>query len=110
MYENKLLPFFNIGLCQGRHEIQGVKSYFFPQEVNPLDIDWLNQRAVFVIDKMVELAKADGANGLEVNLYVTGLTVTLVAVINACSHYPEVELTLWHYDRVSGQYYPQTVY
>lgn len=48
-------------------------------------------------------------NGIEeLTLYVTGLTVALVAVINACRGF-NVKLTLMHYDRESGTYYPQEV-
>ena len=87
----------NLGLCKGRHEIAGVTEYVFPQEVDPLDVDGL-------------LAQASSAiHGADfVNLYVTGLTVALVAVINACA-IQQIPLTLWHYDRESGEYYPQSV-
>lgn len=86
-----------LGLCKGRHEIDGVDNYVFPTEVDPLDVDGL-------------LAQASSAvRGADfVDLYVTGLTVALVAVINACG-LQEIPLTLWHYDRESGEYYPQSV-
>lgn len=87
----------NIGLCKGRHEIAGVSEYVFPTEVDPLDVDGLLAQA------------ASAVRGADfVNLYVTGLTVALVAVINACA-LQQVPLTLWHFDRESGEYYPQSV-
>lgn len=46
---------------------------------------------------------------VKLNLYVTGLTVATVAVINAC-HDLGVNLTLWHYDRSTNTYYAQEVY
>lgn len=42
------------------------------------------------------------------DLYVTGLTVALVAVLNAC-HKLGIVVTLYHYDREEGNYYPQQV-
>lgn len=97
---------FKVGLCQGRHEIEGVKAYIFPQNVNPLDTDWLESSANLVVHHLVKSARGP----IELDLYVTGLTVALVGVINACRLHPEVTLTLYHYDRESGSYYPQKVY
>lgn len=97
---------FKVGLCQGRHEIEGVKEYIFPQNVNPLDTDWLESSANLVVHHLVKSARRP----IEIELYVTGLTVALVSVINACRLRPEVTLTLYHYDRESGSYYPQKVY
>ena len=86
-----------IGLCKGRHEIKGVSEYIFEEEINPLDISCLNET--------VETRLA-GVASLE--LYVTGLSVALVAVINYCCA-NLVPLTLWHYNRDNGDYYPQVV-
>jgi hypothetical protein len=85
-------------LCRGRHEIpDAVDGAIFQQQVNPLDVDGMEQAAV------------EAVTGLDaLTLYVTGLSVALVAVINACRA-QGVELTLMHYDRESGSYYPQHV-
>ena len=88
-----------IGLCQGRHEIAGITEYVFPQEVDPLDVDGLTDKAY---DRLSDLVPADE----EVHLYVTGLTVALVAVINWSIMTKHI-LVLWHFDRNSGDYYPQ---
>ena len=53
-----------IGLCKGRHQINGVEEYIFPNEVNPLDLNGMN------IQIHEALKDADA-----VRLYVTGLTV-----------------------------------
>lgn len=93
MENNKI----NLGLCQGRHSIPQVTEYIFTQEVNPLDVDGLTRQAVV---SLLPFA------GKQINLYVTGLTVALVAVINtAITH--GITLILWHFDRESGNYYPQ---
>ncbi len=96
MENNKI----NLGLCQGRHSIPQVSSYIFAQEVNPLDVDGLTRQAVISLYNL----KKQGITAID--LYVTGLTVALVAVINAAiSH--GIILTLYHFDRESGNYYPQ---
>lgn len=42
------------------------------------------------------------------NLYVTGLTVALIEVLNVCKDWG-ISVTLYHYDRESGNYFPQKV-
>lgn len=85
-------------LCRGRHEIpEAVDGAIFSQQLNPLDIDGMERTAA---------AAVAGLDAL--TLYVTGLSVALVAVINACRAHG-VKLTLMHYDRESGSYYPQHV-
>ncbi|OQA07947.1 MAG: hypothetical protein BWY65_01678 [Firmicutes bacterium ADurb.Bin373] len=86
-----------MGLCRGRHDIPGVDNYIFPSQVDPLDLAGM------------EAAAAAALAGVEaLDLYVTGLTVALVAVINYCRQ-AGISLTLWHFDRESGDYYPQPV-
>ena len=46
---------------------------------------------------------------LELDLYVTGLTVALIEVINFCNLYG-VGLVLYHYDKLLDIYYKQDVY
>lgn len=88
----------NMALCEGRHSIpQAVDGSIFSNTLNPLDVSGLEEQAFH---------KLEGVNAL--NLYVTGLSVALVAVINVC-HREDIMLTLWHYDRDSGNYYPQSV-
>lgn len=85
-------------LCQGRHEIlQATDGSVFSNSINPLDIDGL---------KTTVAEKLQGVSSLE--LYVTGLTVALVEVINYC-HENGVELTLMHYNRDTNDYYSQKV-
>lgn len=92
MYKNKKL-----GICKGRHNIEGIIEYIFPQEVDPLDLQGLGE--------MVHKALADCT---KLDLYVTGLTVALVEVINYAIK-NNIALTLWHFDRETGEYYPQPV-
>jgi hypothetical protein len=92
-----------MGLCQGRHSIatneqQIVDSFIFTTEVNPIDLH--------NIDNQVHAALY---NCSELELYVTGLTVALVSVINYCLiNY--IPLTLWHYNRDTNSYYSQKLH
>ena len=87
-----------LALCQARHEMPSeVVGSIFNQEVNPLDLQGLEQTA---------LDKVKGLDAL--TLYVTGLTVALVATLNACRK-AGVKVLLMHYNRDNNCYYPQEV-
>lgn len=91
---------YNMGLVQGRHEISEVKEYIFENALDPADIMGIRSLA----KKSLEfLSKGDS-----LKVYVTGLTVALVEVINIC-HEKGVRLTLMHYDRDTGTYFPQEI-
>ena len=101
----------NMGLCEGRHEIpQVTDGYIFPSEVNPTDIDGLRRTAC---NKLCTTYTNKGLHIDEdmpiLHLYVTGLTVALVEVINVCKKL-DITLILYHYNRETGDYYPQNVY
>lgn len=85
-----------MGLCEGRHDMP-VKEYLFSNTLNPLDLDSMFNTAVKALRDVKELT-----------LYVTGLTVALVEVIKAWAML-NISLTLYHYDKDSGTYYPQKV-
>lgn len=91
-----------IALCEGRHTMpEGVQGSIFPNTLNPTDLKVINDIAM----KFMDAHRED-----EVHVYVTGLTVALVAVINAAVKAQCVNLTLYHYDRDTGDYFPQPVY
>ena len=88
------------GLIQGRHEISEVTEYIFSNTLDPADIQGIRSLA----KKSLEvLSKGDS-----LKVYVTGLTVALVEVINIC-HSKGVRLTLMHFDREKGTYFPQEI-
>ena len=88
------------GLVQGRHEIPDVSEYIFENALDPADIQGIRSLA----KKSLEfLSKGDS-----LTVYVTGLTAALVEVINIC-HEKGVRLTLMHFDRNTGSYFPQDV-
>lgn len=87
-----------VALCEGRHEMPTeVSGAIFPHNINPLDVEGLEKTA------------SDNLAGCtELTLYVTGLTVALVAVINVCRQ-SGIKLILMHFDRATGNYYQQSV-
>lgn len=89
-----------MSLCKGRHEIpEAVDGSIFGTEVDPLDVEGLQA-------KVTEALPALGIRHLD--LYVTGLTVALIAVLNACRELG-IHVTLWHFNRETGKYYSQEV-
>lgn len=86
-------------LCKGRHETPATDGAIFETEVNPLDVTALESQAK---ERLVSL------NITRLHLYVTGLTVALIAVLNVTRELG-IEVILWHFDRESGQYYSQEV-
>lgn len=85
-------------LCKGRHEIpQATDGAIFETEVDPLNVHGLEETAFQKLEGLEQL-----------HLYVTGLTVALVAVLNVCRR-EGILVTLWHYNRDTGKYYPQSV-
>jgi hypothetical protein len=109
-------------LCAGRHEMPANDGAIFPGEINPLDVAGLEVQArKRLLEMFPEWKQGYGSlpNQIcptdilvavrgELRLYVTGLSVALVAVINVC-RWMGVDLTLLHFDRESGEYYPQMV-
>lgn len=93
----------NIALCEGRHNIpQATDGAIYPSIIKDVtDVVSLEKQAEQVLNSFF--------NGQgTVNLYVTGLTVALVAVINVSIRHG-VNLTLWHYNTNTGDYFPQPV-
>lgn len=113
------IPAHSVGLCSGRHSIP-VEEYIFNGEVqNPLDFAELNRIAEGFVKSHCNIRETYGVNpaqidytdvrrleGDELNVVVTGLTPCTTAVMWACSCYG-VPLTLWHYNRETGDYVPQ---
>ena len=100
----------NMGLCEGRHEIpQVTDGYIFPSEVNPIDLRQLNNIAV---DRLMDICEKEYNDKkqivVQLNLYVTGLTVALIEVLNICKMYG-IRVTLYHYNRDTNDYFPQEV-
>lgn len=91
------------GLCEGRHEINGVTEYIFGNTIaDPTDTQGLKREALaFLTDKGVKSTEC-------IDIYVTGLTVALIAAINAAKEIGAT-VTLYHFDRETGDYFAQSV-
>src|SRR5690554_3689884 len=107
-----------IGICKGRHPLP-VDYYVFPQEVNPLEVEQLeeisNKRLIEIA--IQEKAKIENATvvlsnqvdyhditvavyNATVAIYATGLTVAVLAVVKAAKHLYK-KVVVMHYDRDS---------
>mgnify|MGYP000961133140 CR=1 FL=1 len=130
-------------LCAGRHDVPANDGAIFPSEIDPLNVDGLQQEANFAlacvfggwryyccdscggdyvpVDTDAYYCPICGANGnhgwgdyysivdpCKLRLYVTGLSVALVAALNACQELG-IDVELLHFDRASGDYYSQEV-
>lgn len=93
----------NFGLCEGRHEIASVTEYVFGNTISdPTDTAGLEEKAfAFFMDNGVKSTEC-------INIYVTGLTVALIAAINAAKEIGAI-VTLYHFDRETGRYFEQSV-
>lgn len=92
----KLVP-MTLGAIKGRHPLP-VDDYVFDEDIK--DIRDLN----FMGDKVHEKLRHCSA----LTLYVTGLTVVTTEICSYCS-YNNIPLTLLHFDRETGEYFPQVV-
>lgn len=116
-------------LCEGRHEIpDAIDGAIFRSEISDVtNVALLEEQAFSRLwgaayqhhvagEAGFLVAPLEGdpgdeynlmlSNKLHIDLYVTGLTVALIAVLNVC-HRAGVAVTLRHFDRATGGYYPQ---
>ena len=109
-----------VGLCEGRHNLP-VDTYVFPGQINPTDVEGMLQHALEFVETncnchhtgfALSANTQENACGWmctkELVLYVTGLTAACAAVMSACATLG-CSLTLMHYDRETGGYFPQAV-
>lgn len=90
----------HMALCNGRHDIKEAKDgAIFDVIQDPTDVKGLER---YALKKLLDL------DIRYLNLYVTGLTVALIASLNACKKL-NIKVTLYHFDRDTGTYYKQNV-
>lgn len=96
----------NIALCEARHTMpECVTGAIYPNTVDPVDVSGITATA----DTFLREHCND-----DVNIYVTGLTICTITVVKAALMRLATDkqcpnLTLWHFDRATGNYYPQTI-
>lgn len=89
-----------VGLCAARHEMP-VQEFIFKEipADRVTDPEWLEETASGYLSRL-------GVQ--EVEVYVTGLTVALIAALNAARELG-IKVTLYHFDRDTGKYFRQEV-
>ena len=111
----------NVGVCSGRHEMP-VSNFVFDTIGDPTDVKTLEETALEWYRNTVSPLKEKGYN-VDINVYVTGLTVATVAILKVLIHchehaidddYPCIvhngEILLWHFDAVGKKYYSQSIF
>lgn len=111
----------NVGVCSGRHEMP-VDNFVFDTIEDPTNVNALEETAwKWYRDTVLPLRK-EGFN-VDINIYVTGLTVATVAILKVLvdrhewaidDDYParvhNGEIFLWHFDAVGKKYYSQSIF
>ena len=98
----------DIGLCAGRHDIEGISDYIFTEPIeNPNDFTTLRQIANEKIEKL-------WWNGNVINIYVTGLSQALTIVLSEIFGLYEltgydVLVQVFHWDRETETYKGHTI-
>lgn len=113
-----------LGLVAGRHELP-VEQYIFTSIVDPTRVDELEGEAYNVLKPLfasTEVVTHDcpcsyadytdvlfKANKTSLVIYVTGLSVALVAVLNAARALGINDVVLMHFNTASQEYFEQKV-
>ena len=89
-------------VVKGRHRIinnqkQEITDFVFDEIVDVRNIDEMQA----IADSKIASISSD-----RIHLYITGLTVAVITVINAVIKYNK-KIVFWHYDRETETYYPQ---
>ena len=98
----------NVGLCAGRHDIEGITDYIFNEPIeNPNDFITLRQ----IANKKLEEMWYDGNC---INIYVTGLSQALTIVLSEIYSLHQVTdekllIQVFHWDRETETYKGHTV-
>ena len=88
-----------LGLCAGRHTIDGIQGYIFEEIKDVTDVGTLFNEAYTNLKEL--------ENG-KLCLYVTGLTIALIEVLNACK-FLNIKVELYHFNRETNSYFKQNV-
>lgn len=86
-------------LCEGRHEMPTNDGCIFAAINNVTDTEALEAEAL----KRLSVLARDVE---KINIYVTGLTVALIASLNACTALNKA-VVLWYFDRDNNSYFLQ---
>ena len=94
----------SVGTVSGRHKLP-VQEYVINEEIEDVtDVDSIQKK----VDKYFEENIANVDDKVELILYVTGLTLVVLAIVNACKKYG-CNLVCMHYDRENDCYIGQKI-
>lgn len=94
----------SVGTVSGRHKLP-VQEYIINEEIEDVtDVDSIQKK----VDKYFEENIANVDDKVELILYVTGLTLVVLAIVNACKKYG-CDLVCMHYDRENDCYIGQKI-
>lgn len=107
----------NIGLAENRHDIPHATDGFVFKKWTPHSDNMVVMLYDKAYRKIFSIAKEKGyvepntnkIKDVHINLYVTGLTVALISVLNAMQK-EDVTITLWHWDKYKKCFYPQDIF
>ena len=121
MKNKRTLPETAVGLCVNRHNMPDfVKEYIFREEIKDvMDFDFMSKTIQKFLDShcnprithrafmgQVDCTDCKGWIGDPIDVISTGLTACNTQLVFECIA-AGIGLTLWHYDRETGEYVPQ---
>lgn len=118
MNTTKIMPQTTYGLIAGRHDLP-VCGYILDQVEDVMDFtgirrvigQFLERNCNLRLEYRMAVNQGDDESikvytGDSLDVIVTGLSAATAALVSACAC-NGVNLTLWHYDRETGEYQPQ---
>lgn len=88
-----------VELFKGRHKFEDIEGCIFNKELRDVKNMYYMQMSIKkAVDALMKRHGIREYRDIELDVYVTGLTVALVEVINFCSLY-DIKLVLYHYDK-----------
>ena len=91
----------------GNPRAHSADVYRHRRRLHKGDADVMDFARLFEI-ATAAVSKVAKVHGERLDLYCTGLTPAVCAVVNACV-WCDVELTCWHYDKSEDDYKPQRI-
>lgn len=123
--DKKIEKRVKLGLTSRHSEtMPELEGFIFPSVVEDVtNVSAIYEEALDGISKYVSIGNVKGnwlnsyvdggqtinRGNVGIDLYVTGLTILTAAVIKVSAEFG-VDLTLWHFDREKGDYYPQVIF
>lgn len=102
------------GLIANRHEMP-VSSFIFEKIKDPTEIKAIEEKAYERVKDILSKAKINKDGYVRLDLYVTGLSVALIALIKACGkvhkeNFINIKLVLKHHSYKTKNYHNQIIF